>query len=84
MALEDKQMRRRAEREMAKFPLDLTKMMVRCAGDTIYLEGRVRLVRGGEGKTADLDKILRAAEETLRSIHKIRDVITAGLVKDYG
>ncbi len=84
MALEDKQMRRRAEREIAKFPLDISKLLVRVNGDTIFLEGRVRVDRRGQGKTADLDKTLRAVEETLRTLHKIRDVVTAGMQKDYG
>ena len=84
MPIEDKQLRRRAEREIAKFPLDMTRLTLRATGDTIHFEGRVRLMRGSAGaKGSNLDSVLLAVEETLRSLPQVRDVVMSNLVREY-
>lgn len=84
MPLEDKQLRRRCEREIAKFPLDTTRMNIRALNNIIYFEGRVRVLRGAAGAVgANLDKILESIREALMQLPGVRDVVMTNLIKDY-
>jgi len=84
MPLEDKQLRRRVERELAKFPLDTTKMNVRALNNIIYLEGRIRIMRGAMGATgANLDKLIENISDVLMQLSEVREVITSNLIRDY-
>jgi len=84
MPLEDKQLRRRVEREIAKFPLDLTKANVRALNEIIYFEGRVRIMRGAIGAAgANLDRVLQSVEEVVRQLPGVRDVVLSNLIRDY-
>jgi len=84
MPLEDKQLRRRCEREIAKYPLDLTKVNVRALNNIIYLEGRIRIMRGAAGAAgANLDKLIENIRDTLMQMSDVRDVITSNLTSDY-
>ena len=84
MPLEDKQLRRRCERELAKFPLDTTKMNVRALNNIIYLEGRIRVMRGAAGASgASLDKVIESIHEALMQMSDVREVVTSNLVRDY-
>lgn len=84
MPLEDKQLRRRCEREIAKFPLDLTRVNVRALNNIIYLEGRIRIMRGSAGSAgANLDKLIENVQEVLMQVPGVREVITSNLIRDY-
>jgi hypothetical protein len=84
MPLEDKQLRRRCERELSKFPLDTTKMSVRALNNIIYLEGRIRIMRGAAGASgANLDKLIETIQDVLMQMADVREVITANLIRDY-
>jgi len=84
MPLEDKQMRRRIEREIAKFPLDLTRMNIRFLDNCAYFEGRVRLMRtAASAQHAHLDKVLEGASQAIMHIPGVREVNMFALVKDY-
>jgi len=84
MPLEDKQLRRRCEREIAKYPLDLTKVNVRALNNIIYLEGRIRIMRGAAGAAgASLDKLIENIRDTLMQMSDVRDVVTSNLMSDY-
>jgi hypothetical protein len=84
MPLEDKQLRRRCEREIAKYPLDLTKVNVRALNSIIYLEGRIRIMRGAAGAAgANLDKLIENIHDVLMQMSDVREVITSNLIRDY-
>ena len=84
MPLEDKQLRRRCEREIAKYPLDLTKVNVRALNNIIYLEGRIRVMRGAAGAAgANLDKLIENIRDALMQMSDVRDVVTSNLMSDY-
>ncbi len=84
MPLEDKQLRRRVEREIAKFPLDLTRVNVRALNNIIYLEGRIRIMRGAAGASgANLDKLIENIQDVLMQMSDIREVVTSNLIRDY-
>ena len=84
MPLEDKQLRRRVEREISKFPLDTTRMNIRALNEIIYFEGRVRIMRGAAGASgASLDKILETLQDVLMQTPGVKDVILSNLVRDY-
>ncbi|MGQ9732623.1 MAG: hypothetical protein ACUVX8_15295 [Candidatus Zipacnadales bacterium] len=84
MPLEDKQLRRRCEREIAKFPLDLSRMSIRALNNVIYFEGRVRLLRGAaSARGAHLDKVLESLHEALMQVPGVREVSMTNLIRDY-
>jgi hypothetical protein len=84
MPLEDKQLRRMCEREIAKFPVDVSKLNIRALNHIIYLEGRIRLVRGAAGATfVNLDKTVQTIQEVLMDVPGVREVITGQLIRDY-
>ncbi len=84
MPLEDKQVRRRVEREVGKFPLDTARMNIRCLDSIAYFEGRVRLLKGSPAaRGADLDKVLNTISDVVRRVPGIRDVSMFNLMRDY-
>ncbi|MBM3472960.1 MAG: hypothetical protein FJX75_06825 [Armatimonadetes bacterium] len=84
MPLEDKQLRRRCEREIAKFPLDLTRTNVRALNNIIYLEGRIRIMRGSAGASgANLDKLIENIRDVLMQMSDVREVNVSNLIRDY-
>lgn len=84
MPLEDKQLRRRCERELAKFPFDMTRVNVRALNNIIYLEGRIRIMRGAAGaRGANLARELDAAQEVLMAVPDVREVVMTNLIRDY-
>jgi len=83
MPIEDKQLRRRAERVVHRHPLDISRLSIRASGDTIHLEGRIRLMRGSAGaKGSDIDKVMLAIEEEMRGIPLVRNVVTTMLTRE--
>ncbi len=84
MPLEDKQLRRQCEREIAKFPFDTTRMSIRALNNIIYFEGRIRIMRGAAGaRGANLEKELEAAREVLMQVPKVKEVVMSNLIRDY-
>ena len=84
MPLEDKQLRRRVEREIAKFSLDNSRMSIRALNHIIYFEGRVRIMRGAIGSSgAGLDKTLESLQEVVMQVPGVREVVMANLTRDY-
>ncbi len=84
MPLEDKQLRRMCEREIAKFAVDVSKLNIRALNHIIYLEGRIRIVRGAAGTTgSSLDKTLETMQEVLMQVPGVREVILTNLIRDY-
>ena len=84
MPLEDKKLRRQCEREIAKFPLDTSRMNIRALNFIIYLEGRVRLMRGTPGAMGmGLDKTMESVREALLTVPTVREVVMNQLVRDY-
>jgi hypothetical protein len=84
MPLEDRHLRRQCEREIAKFPLDMTRMNIRALNNIIYLEGRIRIMRGAAGaRGANLDKELGAVQEVLMQVPQVREVVMTNLIRDY-
>jgi hypothetical protein len=84
MPLEDKQLRRRCEREIAKFPLDSSRMSIRALNSIIYFEGRVRVMRGAAGAAGvSVDKVLESIREVLMQTPGVRDVSMSNLIRDY-
>jgi hypothetical protein len=84
MPLEDKQLRRRCEREISRFPLDTSRMSIRALNSIIYFEGRVRVMRGAAGAAgASVDKILESIHEVLMQTPGVRDVSMTNLMRDY-
>jgi hypothetical protein len=84
MPLEDKQLRRRCEREISKFPLDTSRMTIRALNSIIYFEGRVRVMRGAAGAAgASVDKILESIREVLMQTSGVREVVMTNLSRDY-
>ncbi len=84
MPLEDKQLRRRCERELAKFPFDMSRASIRALNNIIYLEGRIRLMRGAAAaRGANLDKLLETAQEVLMQDSEVKEVVYANLMRDY-
>lgn len=83
MPIEDKQLRRRAERVVHRHPLDISRLHIRASGDTIHLEGRIRLMRGSAGaKDSDINNVMLAIEEEMRGIPTVRNVVMTMLVLD--
>jgi hypothetical protein len=84
MPLEDKQLRRQCEREIAKYPLDVSRLNVRALNNICYLEGRIRIIRGAAGATgASLDKVLESVRTAIEQIPRIREVVMSQLQRDY-
>ena len=84
MPLEDKKLRRLCEREIAKFTLDTSKMNIRALNQIIYLEGRVRILRGAAGAQGlNLDRALQGVQEALMAVPAVREVNLTNLVRDY-
>jgi len=84
MPLEDKQLRRRCEREVAKFPLDMTRASVRALNNIIYIEGRIRIMRGSAGAAgANLDKLIENVRDVLMQMSDVREVNVSNLIRDY-
>jgi len=84
MPLEDKQMRRRIEREVSKFPLDTTLMNIRFLDNCAYFEGRVRLLRGAaSARGAHLDKVIGTVSDAVMHIPGVREVNMFQLMRDY-
>jgi hypothetical protein len=84
MPLEDKQLRRRVEREISKFPLDITRMNVRALNEIIYLEGRIRIMRGAaDARGANLDKLLDTLQDVISQMPGVKEVSLGNLIRDY-
>jgi len=84
MPLEDKHLRRRCEREIAKFPIDTSRMSIRALNSIIYFEGRIRVMRGAAGAAgANLDRIIENLTEVLMQMSDVREVVTSNLIRDY-
>lgn len=84
MPLEDKQLRRRCERELAKFPFDMSRASLRALNNIIYVEGRIRLMRGAaDARGANLDRLLETAHEVLMQDPQVKEVVMANLIRDY-
>ena len=84
MPLEDKQLRRRCERELAKFPFDMSRASIRALNNIIYIEGRIRLMRGAaDARGANLDKLLQTAQEVLMQDSQVKEVVYTNLMRDY-
>ena len=84
MPLEDKQLRRRVEREISKFPLDITRMNVRALNEIIYLEGRISIMRGAaDARGANLDKLLDTLQDVISQMPGVKEVSLGNLIRDY-
>jgi hypothetical protein len=84
MPLEDKQLRRRCERELAKFPFDMSRASLRALNNIIYMEGRIRLMRGAaDARGANLDKLLETARDVLMQDSEVKDVVFTNCIRDY-
>jgi hypothetical protein len=84
MPLEDRALRRTCEREIAKFSVDVSKLNIRALNHIIYLEGRIRIVRGAAGSTgSSLDRTLEIMQEVLMQVPGVREVIMSNLIRDY-
>jgi hypothetical protein len=84
MPLEDKKLRRTCEREIAKFALDTSKLNIRALNHIIYLEGRIRVLRGAAGTTGmSLDRTLESVQEVLLAVPTVREVVMSQLQRDY-
>ncbi len=79
MPLEDKQLRLRCMREIARRNVDSSRMDLECRGDVVYMRGRLRPLRG-RGARIDMSKELEAIKQNLLRIPGIRDIVDRDLV----
>ncbi len=76
MPLEDKRTRRLVEREINKHSaLDATFLTVACINQVVYLGGRVRRMRGGAGRGADIEREMGKIVEAIEPLPGVRDVV---------
>lgn len=75
MPLEDKQMRRLVEREVAKHPIDSSLMTVAVINGVAYLGGRAGPLRGALGRGVDVKRELGLITEAVSQLRGIQDVV---------
>ena len=74
MPLEDKMLGVRIQREFTKrASMDSSDVRIHCAGGTVYLNGKVKAVRGAIG--IDMQKEVEIVCRNLRTIPGVRDVV---------
>lgn len=72
MAVADMEMVRTARREIARFPIDISEVVISSTHSVIHLTGRVRAVRGHEN---DFTESCQNAVKCLRQRQGVRDVV---------
>ena len=76
MPLEDKRTRRLVERELIKrASLDITFLTVACINRIVYLGGRVKRMRGGAGRGADVEREMDKVIEAIQPLPGVSDVV---------
>ena len=74
MPLEDMQMTRRVQREIAKRnSVDATMVNTRCIHGVVYISGRVRSMRGTIG--VNLEDEMHIIAQNIKRIAGVRDVV---------
>ncbi|HET6384280.1 MAG TPA: BON domain-containing protein [Armatimonadota bacterium] len=74
MPIEDKQLGLRIMKEFTKrASIDSSDVRIHVSGGTVYLNGRLKGVRGGVG--LDLKKEAEIIERNLRTVNGVRDVV---------
>jgi len=73
MPLEDRRLRLKVIREIARRSVDSSRLNVEAMGDVVYLRGRLRPLRGQRGKI-DMKKELEIIKENILRLPGVRDV----------
>ncbi|MFQ6132462.1 MAG: hypothetical protein ACE5R4_10535 [Armatimonadota bacterium] len=79
MPLEDKQLRLRVMREIARRNVDSSRLDVEAIGDVVYLRGRLRPLRSQRGKI-DMQKELETIKDNIMRLRGVRDVSDRDLI----
>ena len=75
MPLEDKATRRLVEREIAKFPIDYSLLVVTVINGVCTLSGRVAPLHGAMGRNVNLKEEVRKMAEAIRLIRGVHEVV---------
>ncbi len=77
MPLEDKQLRLRCLREIARRPIDYSQLQIQAINGIVRMTGVLRPIRGN---VVDMDKELRVIIDSLERLPKVKEVVTRDLV----
>lgn len=75
MPLEDKETRRLVEREIAKFPIDYSLLVVTVINGVCTLSGRVAPLRGALGRNVNIKDEVRKIADTIRLVRGVHEVV---------
>jgi osmotically-inducible protein OsmY len=75
MPLEDKATRRLVEREIAKFPIDYSLLVVTVINGVCTFSGRVAPLRGALGRNIVLKDEVRKLADCVRMVHGVHEVV---------
>jgi osmotically-inducible protein OsmY len=73
MPLEDKQLRLRCVREIARRPVDYSQLRVQALNNVVYLAGTIRPIQRG---VTDIDKELEIIVEAIQHLPGVKEVVT--------
>ena len=76
MPLEDKQLRLRCVREIARRPVDYSQLRIQALNSIIYMAGVLRPLRVGN---VDMEKEMQIILDSLQHIPAVKEVVTREL-----
>ncbi len=77
MPLEDKQLRLRCMREIARRPIDYSQLQIQAINGIVRMAGVLRPIRGN---VVDMNRELRIIIDSLERLPKVKEVVTRELV----